>query len=65
MYREKYHCKGSVKYCNMTNHLGECPKMEVSCECGVVMYREDLTQHLEVECPEKGLECPFVKYIHV
>ena len=48
----------------MTNHLDECPKMEVSCElgCGVVMCREDSTQHLEVHCPEKELKCPFAKY---
>ena len=58
------HCKRTVKYCDMTNHLDVCPKMKVSCEleCDVIMCREDLTQHLEVDCSEKELECPFAKY---
>ena len=58
------HCKRTVKYCDMTNHLVLCPKMKVSCElgCGLIMCREDLTQHLEVDCSEKELECPFAKY---
>ena len=58
------HCGEDFKYCDMTNHLDVCPKMKVSCElgCGVIMCREDMTQHLEVDCPEKELECPFAKY---
>ena len=58
------HCGEDFKYCDMTNHFGGCPKMKVSCElgCDVIMCREDLTRHLEVDCPEKELECPFAKY---
>ena len=58
------HCGEDFKYCDMTNHLDVCPRMKVSCElgCGVIMCREDMTQHLEVDCPEKELECPFAKY---
>ena len=57
------HCKGNVKLCNMTNHLKMCPKMKVSCElCDIVMCREDITQHLEEDCVEKEVECPFAKY---
>ena len=58
------HCGIHFKSCDMTNHLDVCPKMEVSCElgCGVIMCREDLVQHLEVDCVEKELECPFAKY---
>ena len=58
------HCGENFKYCDMTNHLDVCPKMKVSCElgCGVIICREDLTQHLEVDCSEKELECPFAKY---
>ena len=60
------HCRINFKSCDMTNHLGVCPKMKVLCElgCGVIMCREDMTQHLEVDCPEKELECPFAKYGH-
>ena len=58
------HCKKDFKFCDMTHHLDKCPKMEVSCElkCGVVMCREDVTQHVEQDCVEKEIECPFVKY---
>ena len=58
------HCEEYFKFCDMTNHLDVCPKMKVSCElgCDVIMCREDMTQHLEVDCPEKELECPFAKY---
>ena len=58
------HCKGDFKFCDMFAHLDVCPKMEVSCElkCGVVMCREVMTQHLEVDCPEKAIECPYAKY---
>ena len=58
------HCKGDFEFCDMSAHLDVCPKMEVSCElkCGVVMCREVMTQHLEVDCPEKAIECPYAKY---
>ena len=57
------HCKGNVKLCDVTNHIDVCPKVRVSCElCGKTMYREDMTQHLEVDCVEKEIECPFAKY---
>ena len=58
------HCKRDFKFCDMSAHLDVCPKMEVSCElkCGVVMCREVMTQHLEVDCPEKAIECSYAKY---
>ena len=58
------HCKKDFKFCDMIHHLDKCPKMKVSCElkCGVVMCREDVTQHVEHDCVEKEIECPFVKY---
>ena len=45
-------------------HIDVCPKVKVSCElgCGLIVCREDITQHLEVDCLEKELECPFAKY---
>ena len=58
------HCKKYFRFCDMTHHLEMCPKMKVSCElkCGLVMCREDVTQHVEQDCVEKEIECPFVKY---
>ena len=53
------HCKGELKLGDMSTHLGVCPKMEVSCElrCGVVICREDVTQHLKKECGMVGVKC--------
>ena len=58
------HCKKDFKFCDMTHHLDKCPEMEVSCilKCGVVMCREDMSQHVEQDCVEKEIECPFAKY---
>ena len=38
--------------------------MEVECElgCGMLVYRDNMTQHIQLECGEKEIECPFVKY---
>ena len=46
------HCFGNFKFCDMSMHLEKCPKMKVSCElnCGKVIRREDVTQHLQQEC---------------
>ena len=58
------HCKEDIKFCDTTTHLEVCPRMKLLCElkCGVVMCREDMAQHLEQECVEKVIMCPFVKY---
>ena len=41
-----------------------CRKIKVLCEleCGVVMCREDMSQHVEQNCVEKEIECLFTKY---
>ena len=46
------HCAEYFKFCDISNHLEVCPKMIVSCEleCGVVMCRENMAQHLEQVC---------------
>ena len=58
------HCKHNFKFCEMDVHHKECPIMIVSCElkCGRSIVREDVTQHVDQECVEKVVECPFVEY---
>ena len=52
------HCKGNVKFYDMTNHIEMCPRMEVSCElCDIEMCREDITEHLEKECGMVVVTC--------
>ena len=57
------HCNISVKFCDYSKHLRECPDLKVSCDlCGIEKYRKDMTEHLKDYCPENEIECPFVKY---
>ena len=57
------HCYIEVAFCDNSKHLKECPEMKVLCDlCSVEKCRKDMTQHLEDDCPEKMLDCPFVKY---
>ncbi|KAI6647983.1 TNF receptor-associated factor 4 [Oopsacas minuta] len=58
------HCHIGFKACDMSNHMEECPKMILSCElkCGKVACREDMARHIEEECVEKEVGCPFIKY---
>ena len=58
------HCKENFIFRDMPKHLDMCPKMKVSCElkCGFVMCRDKVTQHIDRDCKEKEIECPFVKY---
>ena len=57
------YCSIDLIFCDNFKHLKECPKMKVSCNlCSVEKCRKDMTQHLEDDCPEKMIDCPFVKY---
>ncbi|KAI6647250.1 hypothetical protein LOD99_12247 [Oopsacas minuta] len=58
------YCHIDFKACEMTIHLVECPKMPLTCElgCGTVGCRNNMAQHIQEECVEKMIECPFRKY---
>ena len=58
------HCEKNFKFCGLTEHLDVCPKVEVSCElkCGLVMCRDKVVEHIDRDCKEKEIECPFAKY---
>ena len=57
------YCSIHLTFCEYSQHLKECPKMKVLCDlCSVEKYRKDMTQHLIDDCPEKMIDCPFVKY---
>ena len=67
------HCTNKVKGCmwkcklkNINNHLGynkNCQFEEVMCpnECGKMMERRHLTNHLKTACPRRKVNC---KYCH-
>ncbi|KAI6655458.1 TNF receptor-associated factor 4-like isoform X5 [Oopsacas minuta] len=65
MYREnKPDMQMREKHRNMPNYLEEYQNLPLRCElrCGTVVCREDMAQHIEEECVEKKVECPFIKY---
>ncbi|KAI6647242.1 TNF receptor-associated factor 4-like isoform X1 [Oopsacas minuta] len=58
------HCQTDLKAQDLPNHLEECQNIPQTCElgCGILVCREDMARHLEEECVEKKVECPFRKY---
>ena len=58
------HCRKGFKSCELPRHIGVCRKMKVTCElkCDRVICREDMEYHLQNECVERRIECPFAKY---
>ena len=58
------YCKANFKYCNLSTHHSRCKKMPVPCElrCEKQVIRENMTQHMDIECGEKEVNCPFVQY---
>ena len=44
------HCNVIVKSAVMLNHLRQCPKVVVSCECGFECARDALTAHRDKDC---------------
>ncbi|KAI6647192.1 hypothetical protein LOD99_12189 [Oopsacas minuta] len=58
------YCHIDFKACDMSNHNKKCQKMPISCElgCDILVCREDKDRHIEEECVEKKVECPFIKY---
>ena len=58
------HCEKATIVVELTDHLLVCEKMVVPCElgCSKLMIRENMTQHMDIECEEKEVDCPFVKY---
>ena len=61
----------ACEYCNedfihekLTNHYLTCLEYQVSCpnNCSVDLKRKLLDSHLELECPNMVVECPYKKY---
>ena len=45
------HCDISLKFCDYSRHLKECPCMEVTCDlCNTQVIREDMPEHLKHDC---------------
>ena len=49
-----------VKAAAMLNHLRQCPKVDVSCECGFECTRDALTAHRDKDCPLVEICCDVI-----
>lgn len=49
--------RDALKYLRI--HLEECEYVECTQECGKILKREDLLQHLEKQCPNREVPCNF------
>ena len=58
------HCSGVHKVCEMVEHVKVCGKVFVLCElgCGTRVRRESILCHLESECSEESVVCPYEEY---
>ena len=58
------HCNADFKYCDLPTHHNRCHRMPVRCElgCDKLVIRENMTQHMDTECGEKEVNCPFLRY---
>ena len=58
------HCIAEFKYCDLPTHHNRCCKMPVRCVigCDKLVIRENMTQHMDTECGENEINCPFLQY---
>ena len=54
------HCNVVVKAAAMLNHLRQCPKVDVSCECGFECSRDTLPAHQENDCLLAEISCDVI-----
>ena len=58
------HCNAGFKYRDLPTHHNMCHRMPVRCVlgCDKLVIRENMTQHMDTECGEKEVNCPFLQY---
>jgi len=57
-------CGISVQFRGFKKHQEECPLYPILCtqSCGGTYKRGNLTKHINEECPETKISCPFANY---
>ncbi|KAI6657677.1 TNF receptor-associated factor 4-like [Oopsacas minuta] len=58
------YCSENHKETNTNLHLETCIKLPIQCsnECGVIIERIDMENHIEETCPNTRLDCEYKKY---
>jgi len=54
-------CEISISFIDLKNHFDVCPKFVMDClqKCGKQVERKDLTHHIEEDCMNTIIDCPF------
>lgn len=63
-------CQWTGQLCNLKNHLslgqqnGQCKHVRVSCpnSCKIMLTRNDLKKHVNLECGQRFFTCPFCSH---
>ena len=57
------HCNAQMEKRALKAHERSCPQKPVKCpkNCGSLIAREDLAEHLESDCPKQQIACPYAK----
>ena len=58
------HCDVYFMYEQLTEHHGECSEYQVPCpnNCNISVKQKLIGSHLELECPNMVVECPYKKF---
>ena len=57
-------CSIDVQYNTFQDHLNQCPRVEINCSknCGSVIFRSDILEHIQNFCDNTLIYCPFYNY---
>ena len=58
------HCHFSLMYRDLSQHYDVCLEVQLSCpnECDVIVKRKLLSTHIDTDCPNSVVECPYGKF---
>ena len=58
------HCRLSLMYRDLSQHYDVCLEVQLSCpnECDVIVKRKLLSSHIDTDCPNSVMECPYRKF---
>jgi len=55
------HCTSKVQFCQLKEHELKCPSFPIVCTqgCGETHQRRTIENHIQTECPNTTIACPF------
>ena len=58
------HCHFSLMYRDLSQHCDVCLEVQLSCpnECDIIVKRKLLSTHIDTDCPNSVVECPYRKF---